>query len=60
MAQKFQEPGPEKVTKTFHQTEKAIAAQEALMQAAKERAAVAAAAKAAAAATPAAEQKPAE
>jgi len=57
MAQKFQEPGPEKVTKTFHQTEKAIAAQEALMQAAKERAAAAAAAKAAA---PAAEQKPAE
>ncbi len=66
MAQKFQEPGPEKVTKTFHQTEKAIAAQEALMKAAKERAAAAAAAKAAAAgtataATPAAPvQKPTE
>lgn len=45
----FTEPGSEKVTKTFKQSEKAIAAQEALMKAAKERAAAAAAAKAAAA-----------
>ncbi len=44
----FTEPGSEKVTKTFPQSEKAIAAQEALMKAAKERAAAAAAAKAAA------------
>ncbi len=47
MGLRFQEPGPEKVTKTFKQSEKAIAAQEALMKAAKERAAAAAAAKAA-------------
>ncbi|WP_026509928.1 4Fe-4S dicluster domain-containing protein [Butyrivibrio sp. LC3010] len=45
----FTEPGSEKVTKTFKQSEKAIAAQEALMKAAKERAAAAAAAKAKAA-----------
>ena len=51
MGLRFQEPGSEKVTKTFHQSEKAIAAQEALMKAAKERAAAAAAAKAAAAGT---------
>ena len=50
MGTRFQEPGSEKVTKTFKQSEKAIAAQEALMKAAKERAAAAAAAKAAAAA----------
>jgi len=43
----FTEPGSEKITKTFKQSEKAIAAQEALMKAAKERAAAAAAAKAA-------------
>jgi ech hydrogenase subunit F len=49
MGLRFQEPGTEKVTKTFKQSEKAIAAQEALMKAAKERAAAAAAAKAAAA-----------
>ena len=49
MGLRFQEPGSEKVTKTFKQSEKAIAAQEALMKAAKERAAAAAAAKAAAA-----------
>ena len=47
MGLRFQEPGEEKVTKTFKQSEKAIAAQEALMKAAKERAAAAAAAKAA-------------
>ena len=47
MGLRFQEPGSEKVTKTFKQSEKAIAAQEALMKAAKERAAAAAAAKAA-------------
>lgn len=47
MELRFQEPGSEKVTHTFHQSEKAIAAQEALMKAAKERAAAAAAAKAA-------------
>ncbi len=50
----FTEPGSEKVTKTFPQSEKAIAAQEALMKAAKERAAAAAAAKAAGGAAPAA------
>ena len=50
MGLRFQEPGDEKVTKTFKQSEKAIAAQEALMKAAKERAAAAAAAKAAQAA----------
>ena len=50
MGLRFQEPGSEKVTKTFKQSEKAIAAQEALMKAAKERAAAAAAAKAAQAA----------
>ncbi len=50
MGLRFQEPGEEKVTKTFKQSEKAIAAQEALMKAAKERAAAAAAAKAAQAA----------
>ena len=50
MGLRFQEPGDEKITKTFKQSEKAIAAQEALMKAAKERAAAAAAAKAAAAA----------
>ena len=49
MGLRFQEPGTEKITKTFKQSEKAIAAQEALMKAAKERAAAAAAAKAAAA-----------
>ncbi len=49
MGLRFQEPGNEKITKTFKQSEKAIAAQEALMKAAKERAAAAAAAKAAAA-----------
>ncbi len=43
----YTEPGSEKITKTFKQSEKAIAAQEALMKAAKERAAAAAAAKAA-------------
>ena len=47
MGLRFQEPGEERVTKTFKQSEKAIAAQEALMKAAKERAAAAAAAKAA-------------
>lgn len=47
MGLRFQEPGSEKVTHTFKQSEKAIAAQEALMKAAKERAAAAAAAKAA-------------
>ena len=47
MGLRFQEPGSEKITKTFKQSEKAIAAQEALMKAAKERAAAAAAAKAA-------------
>lgn len=47
MGLRFQEPGPDKVTKTFKQSEKAIAAQEALMKAARERAAAAAAAKAA-------------
>ena len=50
MGLRFQEPGSEKVTHTFKQSEKAIAAQEALMKAAKERAAAAAAAKAAQAA----------
>ena len=50
MGLRFQEPGSEKITKTFKQSEKAIAAQEALMKAAKERAAAAAAAKAAQAA----------
>ncbi|MCR5670940.1 MAG: 4Fe-4S binding protein [Butyrivibrio sp.] len=50
MGVRFQEPGSEKVIKTFKQSEKAIAAQEALMKAAKERAAAAAAAKAAQAA----------
>jgi ech hydrogenase subunit F len=50
MGLRFQEPGSEKLTKTFKQSEKAIAAQEALMKAAKERAAAAAAAKAAQAA----------
>ena len=67
MGLRFQEPGTEKITKTFKQSEKAIAAQEALMKAAKERAAAAAAAKAAQAAAagnaPAANapaQKPAE
>ena len=50
MGLRFQEPGSEKVTKTFKMSEKAIAAQEALMKAAKERAAAAAAAKAAQAA----------
>ncbi len=49
MGLRFQEPGSEKLTTTFKQSEKAIAAQEALMKAAKERAAAAAAAKAAAA-----------
>ncbi len=49
MGLRFQEPGEEKVTKTFKLSEKAIAEQEALMKAAKERAAAAAAAKAAAA-----------
>ena len=49
MGLRFQEPGEEKVTKTFKQSEKAIAAQEALMKAAKERAAAAKAAQAAAA-----------
>ena len=49
MGLRFQEPGQEKITNTFKQSEKAIAAQEALMKAAKERAAAAAAAKAAAA-----------
>ena len=48
MDTQFTEPGSEKITKTFPQSEKAIAAQEALMKAAKERAAAAAAAKAAA------------
>ncbi len=47
MGLRFQEPGSEKVTKTFKQSEKAIAAQEALMKAARERAQAAAAAKAA-------------
>ena len=47
MGLRFQDPGSEKVVKTFKQSEKAIAAQEALMKAAKERAAAAAAAKAA-------------
>lgn len=42
----FTEPGGEKRTNAFPQSEKAIAAQEALMKAAKERAAAAAAAKA--------------
>ncbi len=50
MGLRFQEPGSEKVTKTFKMSEKAIAAQEALMKAAKEKAAAAAAAKAAQAA----------
>ncbi len=50
MGLRFQEPGEEKITKTFKLSEKAIAAQEALMKAAKERAAAAAAAKAAQAA----------
>ena len=50
MGLRFQEPGSEKVVHTFKQSEKAIAAQEALMKAAKERAAAAAAAKAAQAA----------
>ena len=50
MGLRFQEPGSEKITKTFKQSEKAIAAQEALMKAAKERAAAAASAKAAQAA----------
>ena len=53
MGTRFQEPGDEKVVKTFKQSEKAIAAQEALMKAAKERAAAAAAAKAAAGQAPA-------
>lgn len=47
MDTQYTEPGTEKITKTFPQSEKAIAAQEALMKAAKERAAAAAAAKAA-------------
>lgn len=64
MGLRFQEPGSEKVTKTFKMSEKAIAAQEALMKAAKEKAAAAAAAKAAQAAqaggaAPAAPAKPA-
>ncbi len=46
MDTQYTEPGSEKVTKSFPQSEKAIAAQEALMKAAKERAAAAAAAKA--------------
>ena len=46
MGTRFQEPGSEKVVKSFKQSEKAIAAQEALMKAAKERAAAAAKAKA--------------
>lgn len=50
MGLRFQEPGEEKVTKTFKLSDKAIAEQEALMKAAKERAAAAAAAKAAQAA----------
>ena len=50
MGLRFQEPGEEKIIKTFKLSEKAIAAQEALMKAAKERAAAAAAAKAAQAA----------
>ena len=50
MGLRFQDPGEEKITKTFKLSEKAIAAQEALMKAAKERAAAAAAAKAAQAA----------
>lgn len=48
MDTQYTEPGSEKITKSFPQSEKAIAAQEALMKAAKERAAAAAAAKAAA------------
>lgn len=63
MGLRFQEPGEEKITKTFKLSDKAIAAQEALMQAAKERAAAAAAAKAAQAAqggaAPAAKPAPA-
>ena len=59
MGLRFQEPGEEKVTKTFKQSEKAIAAQEALMKAAKERAAAAAAAKAAQAAAAAGNAQPA-
>ncbi len=59
MGLRFQEPGDEKVTKTFKQSEKAIAAQEALMKAAKERAAAAAAAKAAQAAQAAGNGAPA-
>lgn len=58
MGLRFQEPGEEKVTKTFKQSEKAIAAQEALMKAAKERAAAAAAAKAAQAAAAAGNAQP--
>ena len=54
MDTKFTEPGSEKITKTFPQSEKAIAAQEALMKAATERAAAAAAAKASGGAAPAA------
>ena len=50
MGLRFQEPGEEKIIKTFKLSEKAIAAQEALMKAAKERAAAATAAKAAQAA----------
>ena len=50
MGLRFQEPGEEKIIKTFKLSEKAIAAQEALMKAAKERAAATAAAKAAQAA----------
>ena len=60
MGLRFQEPGSEKVTRTFKQSEKAIAAQEALMKAAKERAAAAAAAKAAQAAQGAPAQAPAK
>ena len=59
MGLRFQEPGSEKITKTFKQSEKAIAAQEALMKAAKERAAAAAAAKAAAAQNGASAPQPA-
>ena len=60
MGVRFQEPGEEKVTKTFKQSEKAIAAQEALMKAAKERAAAAAAAKAAQAAQAGGQAAPAQ
>ena len=61
MGTRFQEPGSEKVVKSFKQSEKAIAAQEALMKAAKERAAAAAKAKAEKEAQEkAAQEKPAE